>query len=156
MNQDFIRACINVVLKTSRPYSIKATTADIELVNQEGIWVAGDRAIVRNGLEAILNAGIDVLGLQRIQLPAEYIAATIVTAVHPVNWLIACNYLEDANITKVDALAGYAEQREPFSAKQLFSLCLLANVQDDQLEMNIRNKFRAAMELEMENGETVT
>lgn len=63
---------------------------DIAFVKQDRIWLAHDRARVRRCIEAFSFGAIDILGLPRVPLPAEFIASVIVKVVSPSNWLTAC------------------------------------------------------------------
>lgn len=63
---------------------------DIAFVKQDRIWLAHDRSRVRRCIEAFSFGAIDILGLPRVPLPAEFIAAVIVRVVSPSNWLTAC------------------------------------------------------------------
>lgn len=150
MNYRNLQAAIQLVLAQAQPYAIKATPAELKVVTQSSPWLQSDRHAVRNGLESVMYAALDVLGLQRFQLPTEYVAAVIVTAVSPVNWMIACIYLSDQNITNLDVKAGYGQTRELMNPERLFSVVLLAAAQAEIIGTKLVEDFKIAMELELE------
>lgn len=150
MNKQMLQACLQCVISESQPYAIKATTAEIKVATQKQLWVQSDRILIRNALEAVLNSGVDTLGLQRFILPAEYIASVIAIVVSPVNWKIACIHLSNTNVTTLDVMAGYAEQKIPMNPNTLFSIVLLAAAESDAVNINLETSFASAIELENE------
>jgi len=150
MNYRNLQAAIQLVMAQAQPYAIKATPAELQVVTQNKPWLQSDRHAVRNGLESVLYAALDVLGLQRFQLPTEYVAAVICSAVHPVNWMIACIYLSDQNITNLDVKAGYGQTRDLMNPEKLFSVVLLASAQAESINSKLVDDFKKAMELEVE------
>jgi len=115
-------------------------------------WVGSDKTTVRNALNAALYAGVDVLGFERFKLPAEYVAAVIAICVKAVNWKMASIYMSDSQLTELDVLAGYQEERVPVNADRLFGLVLKCKAQAEQINIVLETAFAEAREL-VEEGE---
>jgi len=150
MNRANLNAALQLVISESAPYNIKISQAELQVVTQSSPWIQTDKVLVRNALQAILNAGVDIMGLQRFQLPTEYVAAVIVAAVHPGNWKIASIYLSNGNMTELDVKAGYAEERVIMNPDRLFSTVLLAAAEADIIGYNVEKAFKEALEVEVE------
>lgn len=100
------------------------TKDDFELATGDMSYLGADRSRVSSVLNALTHGTLDVLGLPRIEVPAEYRAAVIAVFVAPRNIHVACRWLE-TGVTAADIVAG--GQLEAVSAKQLFALiCQLA------------------------------
>lgn len=148
-----LEACIRVVLQSAQPYSINASSAEIQVVTQKDIWVGADRSLVQRGLEAVLFSSIEVMNLQRFTMPTEFLAATIVVAVYPVNWKLACIYMSDYTGTELEVLAGYASARERVTPDKLFALCMLCEAQYELVNRVIVNELNLARNIEeVEDG----
>lgn len=74
------------------------------LVRQPTIWAVHDRMTVVKTLESFCHGVMDSLGLPRIELPAEYVAAVITTIVDPVNFQIACRWMERGTTVSAESL----------------------------------------------------
>lgn len=86
------------------------TLASIKLVEDSGLldlieedfafltttkpWINVDRSRARRCMEAATYGSIDVLGLPRIVVPAEFISGVIALFVSPVNTLSACAIMD--------------------------------------------------------------
>lgn len=90
---------------------------DIEFLKGPRLWLRADRGRVRRCIEAYAYGGLDVIGLPRFPLPAEFVACTIATQVHPSNWMTACVVMEGAEWTENVIL----NREDPLSAEVLFS-----------------------------------
>ena len=87
-------------------------------------WISSDRHRVTAVLDALTHGTIDVLGLPRIEVPAEYRAAVIAMFVSPLNQQVACRWLEAGFDANMLAAGG---KSEPVSAKQLFAcVCMIS------------------------------
>ena len=104
------------------------TDTEWDLATGKNAWVGGDRQIVRRALEALTYGSIDVVGLPRFDIPAEYVAAVIAHFVAPINMLVACNFMSGVMPT-TDTLHTRAEP-ENISASHLLSLVSLAKSAD--------------------------
>jgi len=95
---------------------------DFDKFISNSMWIAEDRPRMRSVMDTLCNGTIDMLGLDRIRVPAEYIAATIAFYVHPINWHVACRFGERANVS-ADLTRGI-ESAKGCSASQLLALVL--------------------------------
>ena len=116
-------------------------------MTQDATWVGTDKSTVRNALGALFYTGVDVLGFERFELPAEYLAACIAIAVKPVNWKIACIYSADSHLMNLDVLAGYQEQREEMTSERLFALVLECKSASEQFGIQLETAFEEARAL---------
>ena len=92
----------------------------LKVLRQSTMWVTSERSTVRNTFDNMLFQSLDMLGLPRFILPVEYVAAAIVSFVHPVNFFTACLWSESHGST-TDEMALDGEY-DRFSARQLFSV----------------------------------
>lgn len=67
---------------------------ELDFVMSNRLWLLGDRNRARRALESIVYGGLDVVGLPRFAIPAEFIAAGIALYVHPVNLQLACAIMD--------------------------------------------------------------
>ena len=93
------------------------------LISQDAPWTVQDRPQVERGMQALLVGALDLAGLDRIELPAEFVAAAIALAVKPCNQLVACVWMSRAHSAAV-MVAEEEQAHEPLSARQLFALVL--------------------------------
>lgn len=106
--------------------SVGVTEGELRLVTGQTPWVGTDRAAVVRTLETFLHGSLDVLGLPRIRIPAEYVAAAICTIVNACNIQTACAWMQREASASTEALVTAAEvggDIEPVSAERLFALC---------------------------------
>jgi hypothetical protein len=116
---------------------------DMEFLTGEDTWLATDRKRVRRSVEAIAFGAVDIIGLPRFPLPAEFVAAVVVHFVRPRNWLSACSVFEGAEFS--DMIVEGRENR--LSAHEIFSHCLqIAGGQEvhlDAKDTKVREKVKA-------------
>ena len=92
----------------------------LKVLSQPTMWLSSDRATVRNTFDGLVFQSLDLLGLPRIALPVEYVAAAIVAFVHPANYFAACQWSESHGATTDEmALSG---EYDRFSARELFAV----------------------------------
>lgn len=99
---------------------------DLNLVMGDIPWQANQRTGVTRTIDALMFGTMDLLGLPRFMIPAEYVAAAIVMFVRPTNLLVACRWMEAGQPT-VDGLGNptsSSANQDPVDSTQLFSLCL--------------------------------
>ena len=99
---------------------------ELELITGDVPWRADQRIIVSKGLHTLMYSTMDTLGLQRFEVPAEYVAATIAMFVQPTNVMVACSWLE-ADLRSAAAVGNpnvESIDRKEVKASQLFGLCL--------------------------------
>lgn len=95
--------------------------ADFELCCSSHPYIGADRPRITQVLNALTHGTLDVVGLPRIEVPAEFRAAVIACFVHAGNLAVACRWLE-SGFTAGDISAG--GDVEPVTARQLFALCV--------------------------------
>ena len=97
---------------------------------QEVPWDRDKKVVVTRTLERISFGLLDVMGIPRFQLPAEYVAAVIFLCVSAQNYHMACSWAERS----VDSrpATDLAEQADfgPCTASQLFGLLVLVHGDD--------------------------
>ena len=93
---------------------------DFELATRDEVWTRNDRQSVVQTIEAVAHGGMDLLALPRLELPAEYLAAIIATIVRPVNFQIACRWLERGVTVAAEGIEDGS--LEPVKANVLFVL----------------------------------
>ena len=120
-----------------------------EIVTQKAPWLAPQRHVARSGLESLCHATVELLGLPRVEIPAEYVAAVIAVFVDPVNYMVACSWFEgqlpSANdmVTKDDPPAGM----EHLKAHQLFGMVLIIAGNTNSFEF--RDPFEKKMDMKI-------
>ena len=100
-------------------------------------WASHERPQVRQTLDALSASVMDMVGVARFEMPAEYIAAVIVSFVHPHNIMTACRWME--NQRSGASLAGASSDAEMVDPAQIFVLCCDLYSSDDGSE--IRHRF---------------
>ncbi len=121
--------------------SLGLQESDLKLVTGDIPWAANQRTSVTRTLDSLMFGTMDILGLPRFMVPAEYVAAVIVMFVHPSNLLVACRYMESGNPT-ADALGNPSNSsgnKEVVDATQLFSLC--CQLADNSIVATCRSQF---------------
>ncbi len=93
---------------------------DFDLVCRSVPWIGNDRLRVTTVINSLCHGTVDVCGLPRIEIPAEFIASVLSMFVSPGNLMIACRWME-AEKAAEDLAAGGS--LEAVQAKKLFALC---------------------------------
>lgn len=104
---------------------------DFKLTYQPVIWRSEHRIRVIRTLEALMFGTAGMLGLARIKLPAEFIAAIVATFVAPCNRRLATMYLDDVGTggRAEDMAAGLTF--EAVGPERLFALVVLLSQEDN-------------------------
>ena len=97
---------------------------EFKFVSSKQPWVGSDRVKVQRILSALLQGTLDVIGLPRMQLPAEYAASVINFFVHPCNYMTACVWCE--RVYSSESILDNQELKEDYSPDELFALVLIA------------------------------
>lgn len=129
------------------------TKEDMKLTTGDTVWKGSDRSRVTNVLEVIMFGTVDVMGVPRFDIPAEYVAAVIAVFVAPSNTMLACRYLEGRSSAASIVLQGSDESAhglERCTARQLFSLVL--QIKDDSLANLARVSFEKRTKLAIEHA----
>lgn len=106
--------------------SLGILPSDLQTTLGGNPWQANERHLVTKTLDILMYGTMDLLGLPRFQVPAEYVAATIAMFVQPSNLMVACRWMEAGQPT-VDYLGNptvSTSNQEPVESTQLFALCL--------------------------------
>lgn len=118
-------------------------------------WQANERHLVTKTLDILMYGTMDLLGLPRFQVPAEYVAATIAMFVQPLNLMVACRWMEAGQPT-VDYLGNptvATSNQEPVESSQLFALCLQVVNDIDIPAFKRQFEARITMSIEAVKGE---
>lgn len=131
------------------------TQQDFELFSGSQPWKRDVITRVMRTANALLFGTLEVMGMPKIVVPSEYVAAIVATFVHPANRMIACIWLAQERQTGVGALelsarAQTTSQLDPTSAEQLFALVQLLSDSDESNEA--RKRFRAKVGLAVEKS----
>lgn len=122
--------------------------ADYKLAASDKPWIRDNRRKVVTVLDALLFGTLDVMGLPRIAVPSEYVAAIVSTFVAPSNRMTACLWLAEQRMTGAKAMdlasrGAEAAETDPTAGSQLFALvCLLS---DNDSSNEVRQKYLAKM-----------
>jgi hypothetical protein len=101
----------------------KANPAVRDMIGQDEPWHGSQRGVVSQGIGNALFESCDLAGLERVQLPAEFMAAGIALMVKPANWLLASHWVGALHSNMV--LANEEESLfDPVHPSQLFALVL--------------------------------
>ena len=121
--------------------ALGVSDADWALTTGENPWCAADRHRVRATLDALTYGSMDLAGVPRFPVPAEYLAAILTVFVHSSNRMVASRWAERTETAS--ELASHAGlDAERCTAEQIYSLCIqLASAEQAQLA---RKAFEAA------------
>nr|UXQ88168.1 MAG: external scaffolding protein [Microvirus sp.] len=124
---------------------------ELELITGDTPWKASERNIVSKTLHTLMYSTMDTLGLNRFDVCAEYVSATIAMFVKPSNVMVACCWLESDLLSastignpNLDSI-----NRTPIGASQLFSLCL--QMMNDGVAINgCRKQFESRVNMQID------
>lgn len=98
---------------------------DFEMFMSENAWVAADRPTIERINGVLAGGTMDVIGVPRFPISAEYAAAILAMFVHPTNLQTACNWAAHYP-SNIDLADGSQELGQVFATPgQLFALCLM-------------------------------
>ena len=117
--------------------SLGVTREDYGLVTGPAPWTGVDRQRVRQTIDAFSAGVMDLVGVARFEMPAEYLAAVVATFVHPVNIMVACRWLE--NQRPADYLQGASSTPVTVDPAEVF--CLVCDLLDDDRASKVRSAF---------------
>lgn len=113
------------------------TPKQFEIVAGREIWRRDQLHVVMRTLNQMIFGSLEIMGLPKLVVPAEFTAAHIATLIAPENRIIACVWLSQERQTGLGALELAARNAAPStmdhtSADQLFALvCLLSDADRD-------------------------
>jgi len=131
--------------------SLGVTREDFKKLTSNLPWLASDRARMTQVFFSMMSSTQDVVGVQRIQLPAEYIAAGIALFVAPVNVHGACVF--GSRGAKPAEEMGRMATTEAVTADRLFALVMqLYSSQRQSARALFEKNTTIALDRAMENG----
>lgn len=108
--------------------SLNILPQDLNLVCGSIPWQPVERNIVNRTLSTLLYGSLDLMGLDRFDPPAEYVAAGISMFVHDINKMVACKWME-TGLPSAEYLGNPigSVDSSPVMAQQLFALVVQLN-----------------------------
>ena len=117
---------------------------ELKLVTGDTSWKTSERNQVSKALHTLMYSTMDALGLQRFEVPAEYVAATIAMFVAPSNIMVACDWMQ-SDLLSASAIGNPnidSINRNPITAGQLYAIILQLSEHDAMIN-SCRNQFEA-------------
>lgn len=103
--------------------SFGISQSDYDLLTGDIPWISSDRARVMRSLDSLIHGSVDLVGLPRFLVPAEYVAAVLATFVKPANCMLACAWREGSpTAEKLAASDAGLLGSEPVRSSRLFSI----------------------------------
>lgn len=102
--------------------TLGVSSEDFKKLSASVPWMATDRNRMMMILTSLLSSTMDIIGVPRFQLPAEYIAAGIALFVAPINVQTACRFME--RTPTAEQLGRGVERGDVVTAQQLFALTI--------------------------------
>lgn len=128
----------NIERYTPADYEILGVTQEhFELLAQPQLWDLTQKAIVVRTLQALIFGTLNIMGISKIVVPAEFLAAHVATIIAPENRMLACVWLSAERSVGPSALELSARQEspttyDPASADHLFALvCQLSDHEEN-------------------------
>ncbi len=121
---------------------------ELELITGDVPWKASQRNLVSKTLHTLMYSTQDALGLQRFDVCAEYVAATIAMFVQPSNIMVACIWMQ-ADLLSATALGNpnlESVNRNRIDSSTLFSLCLQMLADSDTISV-CRHQFESRVNM---------
>lgn len=109
---------------------------ELAFLTGEKLWVSNERELARKCIEAVVYGGLDVLGMPRLKVPAEFVAVAIAMFVHPNNMRTACMFFE--GVSSVENMINDVEM--PLSPHQLFAF-VIQILGGDLISVDSQQKF---------------
>jgi hypothetical protein len=117
--------------------------SDIAVLTTEDNWLPEQFTQIKTAFEECIFGAALKMGFQKCLMPAEAIASGIVVAVHPNNWLVACNLLTDLTQARILEVMGHEQQAEPVTREVLIGMLYAAGQRYPAIVETITNKLRA-------------
>ena len=117
--------------------SLGVTEEDYKLTTGSAPWTGMDRQRVRQTIDAFAAGIMDLVGVARFEMPAEYMAAVVATFVHPTNAMVACRWLE--HYRPSEFLQGASSSPVTVDPAEVF--CLVCQLFDDEKGGKVRAAF---------------
>lgn len=132
---------------------------EFELVSGPKGWLREDLRPVMRTLNALTFGTLELMGMPKIIVPAEYQAAIITACVAPGNRMAACVWLSQERQTGAGALEMSARnqttaQMDPASADQLFALCVSLASSDSAGEARLNYALKMGIKIANSEAES--
>ena len=124
------------------------TDTDYSLVIGHTPWVAAQRARVRQTLDTLAAGVMDITGVPRFEMPAEFYAALIISFVSPINMQMACRWLEGHRSR--DSIAGLSADSNPPKPEVVF--CFVCDLYTTEGAKQIRAQFEKNVGLSIQRA----
>lgn len=125
--------------------SLGISAMDFSLVCGGSPWIAAERGRVVNVLTLLTHGVLDVVGLPRIEVPAEFRASVLSVFVAPGNLAVACRWMETGPTAEAMSAGG---DLTPVRAETLFALCLQLSDDGQALAQWEKRTGRAVRDVE--------
>lgn len=122
--------------------------ADLKLITEDKVWQPNIRATVKNMIDQIAFGTLDAMGLQRIEIPAEYMSAIGYVFIQPCNWLqfaAMCEGLESTEDIINDTANMYNTELE---ARVIFAMIMtIANENKNEERQKVLQNLNQKLEI---------
>lgn len=128
----------------------------LELLTGSIPWTGNQRVDIKRCMDALNHGVCDIVGIPRINVPAEFIAASIAKFVHPCNTQLACNWAQiTAGVLELAGGNTKSQMQETITADKLFSMVQM--LQDHVRQPYLNVEFELAVKKAVDNymGEPV-
>ncbi len=134
--------------------SLGLSPADVELLTGQVPWTGSDGLRVRRCLDAVVYGSLDIMGIARFEVSAEYLAAHICHYVAPRNYMAACSW--SARVAPADEMVAQGKPT-PIEARVLhaFVVKILDQADDDEFRQRFEKVTSAAQRKAEKAGVTV-
>ena len=92
---------------------------EIQMASGPVPWLGIQRSAVKGIIQEFSMGALSLQGLSPMAIPAEYMAAVIVSVVHPTNWMLACRWVERTEPAQTMGQSGETIIHEPVTARAL-------------------------------------
>lgn len=131
-------------IETTGLQSLEIRKEDMALLKAQSPWTSEHRRKARTTLELLTYASIDLAGLPRFAVPAEYSAAVIYNFVSMVNWQVACHVISAGRTAAEDIESEH--EPEDVTPRKLFALICECAGQSENFKAKLQKKVRKSVE----------
>jgi hypothetical protein len=122
---------------------------DLEMIQSDAPWGNMDQRRCRNVLDQLINGTLEVMGLPRLNVPAEMRAAAVAYFVHPANIMAACSWLEAGGVASEIAEGGVVEN---VTASQLYAMVIMLYNDVPAAQHTFKKRLTSAVEAAVLEG----
>ena len=141
---EIIGEMVRTIVEEIRPWEKPLSKPERDTLTRKHQWMPPDAEIATRALNRMVFGSAALLGYKQIDMPAEYIAAIIISCVWPTNWYKAAHMMTDVVTQEAAVAAGYEDCRIPVNTTKLYSLIWLARCHFDRTEAAIASAFEEA------------